>query len=227
MDLTESYLSAFPPDVIDKYEFAETRNAASIFRATNPDAFEQLTEVLEEFVLKKEYLLKPGGQESDLAKDLNRAFRSRGWRAADADTTARLLLKKKPFLESETESELVESETVNLGYEIDNFRDRVALDIEWNAKDGNLDRDISTYRALYESSFIDLGVIISRTHYDLRDLGRKLAREAGKQGEDVAKILRTTTTTNSEKLIPRMRRGDSGGCPLLAVFLSPKTFVAE
>ena len=34
--------------------------------------------------------------------------------------------------------EPIVTETVNEGYKVDNFRDRIALDVEWNAKDGNL-----------------------------------------------------------------------------------------
>ena len=37
-------------------------------------------------------------------------------------------------------------------------------------------------------------------------------------------ILGTTTTTNTEKLRPRMQRGDSGGCPLLAVAICARTW---
>ena len=51
----------------------------------------------------------------------------------------------------------------NEGYKVDNFKGRVALDLEWNAKDGNLDRDIGAYRALYDAGFIDVGVIVTRT----------------------------------------------------------------
>jgi hypothetical protein len=35
---------------------------------------------------------------------------------------------------------------------------------------------------------------------------------------------KTTTTTNIEKLIVRMSRGDGGGCPILAVAITRATY---
>ncbi|MCB4825330.1 hypothetical protein LHA35_26810, partial [Roseicella sp. GB24] len=43
---------------------------------------------------------------------------------------------------------------------VDNFKGRVVLDVEWNAKDGNLDRDLASYRSWYEAGVISAGVII-------------------------------------------------------------------
>ena len=54
-----------------------------------------------------------------------------------------------PFAEAdETEVKLIETQVENRGYKVDNLKSRLALDVEWNAKDGNLDRDVGAYRAL-------------------------------------------------------------------------------
>jgi hypothetical protein len=37
-------------------------------------------------------------------------------------------------------------------------------------------------------------------------------------------MLATTTTTKLEKLLPRLIRSDAGGCPILAIAISSKTF---
>jgi len=223
MDLTQSFEHCFPSDVRKRYLFAETRNAATVFAATNPDAFEQVVDVLRNFHLRTSDLITPGGQESDLAARANRMFRERGWREARVDTLIQLSLQRTPLREAgETSLEPIVTETRNEGYKVDNFRDRVALDMEWNAKDGNLDRDIGAYRSLYDAALIDIGVLITRT-LDLRDLGRRLGLEAGMPTDQARRILNTTTTTNREKLLPRMTRGDAGGCPLLAVFICPAT----
>lgn len=224
MDLTNSYERVFPATVRARYEFAETRNAASILEATNPTAFKQLVKVLDEFELAESDLLVPGGQESDLAARLNESFRIRGWREARVDTVIRLSLRKMPLASAgERDAVVVDTEQVNEGYKVDNFRDRIALDVEWNAKDGNLDRDISAYRALYEAALIDLGVMVTRTQGDLRELGFRLGMRVGFAEARAKKILGTTTTTNKDKLMPRLTRGDAGGCPFLAVFICSRT----
>ena len=226
MDLTESYKDYFPESVLRRYQFAETRNAAAIFRSTNADAFEQLTKALSNFALVTSDLIVPGGRETELAARLNDAFRRQGWREARVDTTTRLTLVLEPYTPAgERGTTEAETETHNKGYKVDNFRDRVALDVEWNAKDGNLDRDISAYRSLYEHALIDLGVIITRTQDDLRELGFRLGRASGLGEEKAKRILGTTTTTNSKKLIPRLTRGDAGGCPFLGIFICAQTYV--
>lgn len=227
MDLTQSFEHCFPPDVLARYQFAETRNAAAVLAATNPYAFEQIVVALRDFRLRTADLITPGGQESDLAARANRLFREHGWREARVDTLIQLSLQRTPLREAgETNLPAIVTETRNEGYKVDNFRDRVALDVEWNAKDGNLDRDISAYRALYDAALIDAGVLITRT-LELRDLGRGLGLAAGMSTEQAKRILNTTTTTNREKLLPRMTRGDAGGCPLLAVFICSATHTPD
>lgn len=223
MDLTDSYLRVLPDSVRQRYQCYETRNAAAIAAATNHGRFADLLAVLDGFSLCTKDLIEPGGSESKLAARLNAAFRDRGWREARVDTRIALRLKKTPYL-GEVPLPTVETEVVNEGYLVDNFADRVALDVEWNAKDGNLDRDLSAYRYLYESGLIDVAVLITRTQDGLRQLAYRLGVDAGKSPEEAKRFLGTTTTTNTDKLLPRMTRGDGGGCPLLAVAICERTW---
>jgi len=117
----------------------------------------------------------------------------------------------------------IKKDVINEGYKVDNVKSRVALDVEWNAKDGNLDRDIGAYRSIYDAGIIDAAVLITRTQDDLRLLAVRLATEAGLP--DAGKRLGTTTTTNLPKLLPRMTRGDGGGCPILAVAITARCLV--
>ena len=93
MDLTTSFEAAVPADVFVRYEFFETRNAAAILCATNPDAFKEVIEVLRYFDLIDDDLILAGGEESGLAKRLNYAFRNRGWREGRVDTEIKLSLR--------------------------------------------------------------------------------------------------------------------------------------
>jgi hypothetical protein len=223
VELTESYLRVVPVSVQERYELRETRNAAVILSVTNPDEFAELIEALDGFVLRIDDLVHPGGNESKLAARLNDRFRSRGWREGRIDTRVKSELRILPYRPSgESAPTVRHSEVFNEGYKVDNVKGRVALDVEWNAKDGNLDRDIGAYRALYDAGLIDGAIVVTRTQKDLRPLACDLARQAGFSEDEANKRLQTTTTTNLEKLQPRMTRGDAGGCPVLAIAISAR-----
>ena len=226
VDLTCSFKHVFSEKLRQKYEFFEVRNAASIIRHTNPHQFSHLVDTLERFLLYTDDLILPGGQESTIAARLNASFRRQGWREARVDTIVELALSLTPF-GGEAPPEPVISEVRNQGYMVDNFLGRIALDVEWNAKDGNLDRDLAAYRFLYDSALIDGAVIITRTQGKLRELGRKLGRESGMTEKEAKRILGTTTTNNTDKLVPRITRGDAGGCPVLVVAICDRTWAGR
>src|SRR5690606_34730418 len=72
------------------------------------------------------------------------------------------------------------------GYKADWVKNRIAGDLEWNAKDGNLDRNFASYRSLYDSGFIDGAILVTRTQDDLRQLERELINEMLTIGADAA-----------------------------------------
>lgn len=256
MLLTYSFETTVPQDLLARYEWAEVRNASTILAATNPDAWRDIVEVLRDFELRGADLLLPGGNEGAVAARLNEAFRVRGWREGRVDTVIRNTLVIYPFApagERETQrfhdDEPVEFE----GYKADWMNYRVAGDVEWNAKDGNLDRDLASYRSLYDTGYIDGAVLVTRTQQDLRDIESILIEQLVEAGPDVAaealstgilpmraaharlvaeqarggrnvSRLGTSTTTNLPKLVHRLKRGDGGGCPILAVAVSEGTW---
>lgn len=248
MQLTSSYEDALPAEVLSRYEFAEVRNAAAVLAASNPDEFAEVVGVLSRFKLTARDLLLPGGNEGLVAKELNAAFRTLGWREARVDTLLKHSLVIFPFSGAgERKKQIVETSAEFEGYKADWVKHRVAGDTEWNAKDGNLDRNLASYRSLYEAGFIDGAVLVTRTIDDLKMLEQSLVDEmlatdplvsgaslqaSPKTIDDVLKRLQkpdtklrlgTATTTNLPKLEHRLRRGDSGGCPVLAVAICAKT----
>lgn len=216
MELTRSYAVVVPRSILDRYDFRETRNAAAVLASTNPTAFGQMLEVLDNFQLMAADITEPGGSKSQVAIRLDRAFRENGWREAAYDTHIRSVLRVMPYRPAgERRADERETDSVSLGYLVDNVKDRVALDVEWHAKDGNLDRDVAAYRAFYDAAIIDVGVILTRSFESIRALSIRLGRAGG---------FATTTTTTIEKLQDRLARGDGGGCPILAVAITDRCY---
>jgi len=216
MELTASYINVIPQGILNKYKFCEVRNAASILKATSSALWEEILSVLDAFSLSQDDIRAAGGNKSDIAARLDEAFRELGWREGRVDTLIKLKVATSPYRKAgEKKGITVETVVENKGYKVDNFKARVALDVEWNAKDGNLDRDIGAYRSLYDAAVIDGAVLITRTQIDLRELATQLDADSTK--------FATTTTTNLDKLRPRLTRGDGGGCPILAVAICAQT----
>lgn len=214
VNLTESYLRVCPPAILNRYEIREVRDAAAVIANTNAEEWAEIVEVLSGFHLQDEDITTPGGGKGLVATRIDRTFRELGWREGRYDRRIASRLRLMPYHSAgERTAFVIETEVDSEGYKVDNVKGKIALDVEWNAKDGNLDRDLSAYRALYEVGIITAGVIVTRTFQDIRDLALQLGRDA----------FGTTTTTTVEKLEPRLTRGDSGGCPVLAVAISSKT----
>ncbi|WP_159795411.1 BglII/BstYI family type II restriction endonuclease [Puerhibacterium puerhi] len=237
MLLTESWRDAFPIEIQARYDFAETRNAAAILKTLNPGAFADLVNVLQAFSLSVDLLVRPGGNKSKIAAELDCAFRQRGYREArfEQDVTTRLVISAW----GTEPAEIRETSNSYGGHKVDNVKDRAVVDVEWNPKDGNLDRDFANYVSLHEGGVIDVGVIVTRRGGDFRYFVRDLvaqvraievpdATEAWtkRMKKTPADPLGTSTTSNFEKLVERLERGDARGCPLLAVAIGEQTFDA-
>ena len=97
------------------------------------------------------------------------------------------------------------------------------VDIEWNAKDGNLDRDLAAYRSWYEYGLINGAVIITKDRLSLLTLARRVWAQYQKRlpvEQRTAKLpidLTTSTTTSFDKAEIRVRRQGAGTCPVLIV----------
>lgn len=216
MELTSSYEKVIPADIRAKYDWIETRNAAAVLNAADPHAFAEVLAVLADFTLLATDITVPGKNKSALAMRLDLEFREKGWREAAYDTYIRSVLKTKPYKKAGEKKETeIETLSTSQGYRIDNVKRRTAVDVEWNAKDGNLDRDVGAYRSFYDAGVIDGAVVITRNHASIRALSIQLGRVEG---------FKTTTTTNIEKLQDRVSRGDGGGCPILGVGITDRCY---
>ncbi len=211
--VTSSYLNTLPSEVLDRYDFFETRNACTILAATNPEEFGDFVSALEDFRLTEDADIIPaGGNESGTAKRLNTALRSRGWREAayNVSLSAELILRAPG-----SPTEAITTDSSAASYLVDNVKGRVAIDVEWQAKDGNLDRDIAVYRTLYDSGVIDGAAMVTMTRGSMRAWALRLDPATKKFG--------TATVTSLEKVSPKLQRGDGGGCPILIVSICDRT----
>jgi hypothetical protein len=227
LQLTRSYQRVFKEDLLERYEFAEVRNAAATLAGTSPKEFNDIASVLKGFWLTLDTFTDPGKNKSQIAEDLDEAFHKQGWHEASHASQTHFTLKFTPYPKGDKGPASIEFDFETGGHKVDNFRGGVALDVEWNAKDGNLDRDLANFRALHDVGVIDVGVLITRHQQRTKWAANYLAEHGNKiRYKDGKRIILfgTTTTTNIEKLIPRLERGDSGGCPVLAIAVTDKCY---
>jgi len=174
-----------------KFEVFDWKNALTLLKAVHPEEFGQLISTLDAFVLKRSDLTEGGGNKSRIARALDGRLLEQGWIEHKFDT--KILVDGKQF----------DSPT----HKVDCFKNRVALEVEWNNKDPFFDRDLNNFRLLYDLHVIDLGVVVTRAT-SLETILRTSGRNATTYGR---------ATTHTEKLLPKIKGGGAGGCPV-AVF---------
>lgn len=233
---TASYQTTLPELILGKYTFLETGSASKIAEVVSPEAFSDIVNVLDDFSLTPQLLLTRGGSRGPIPRLIDGAFAAKGWMEARVDLYKRAFLvpghngatvEDDPLgLRAE---ELKISESYQKGYSVDNVKGRIALDVEWNPKDGNLDRDFSAYRAWHEEGLIDVAFLITRIQADTKQLAARLweqfiATHPEYQHETQPVDYGTTTTANFEKARERVLRGDLGTCPILVIGIGEKTW---
>ncbi len=227
---TCTYETVIPKKTRDKYDFYEVGYAAAVMDAVHHETFGDILNILDSFSLTARMLLTPGGNLGLVASSLDEAFDNYGWIEARVDTERTTYLIKRA---GNTNRMGIEEEIVQIdyqyGYNIDNVKDGLAVDIEWNPKDGNLDRDLSAYRAWHEAGLIVGAALITRMHSQTRELTDRLWSEYVAKNPTAAKKEQpvrytTTTTANFEKALDRIKRGDAGTCPILLVGIGEATW---
>lgn len=203
----------------------ETNSASAVMKAVCPQEWAEIVEILSNYRIDPKTWLKAGGNRGDIPEQIDALFAEKGWRETRLDMETKGLLFAK---NGEKIGELPPN--YQEGYLVDNFKNRIVLDVEWNAKDGNLDRDLAAYRSWYEAGLISAGVIITKDRLALLGLARRLwlAHQATRpEDERVSKLpidLMTSTTTTFDKAELRVRRGVMGSCPILIIAASEVTW---
>lgn len=217
--------SILPADARDHWSFMESNSASAVMKAVCPSEWADIVEILSTYRLDPKYWLKAGGNRGDIAEQIDGEFGKRGWRETRLDLETRGLLFDR-YGKPVGELPVIRQE----GYLVDNFKNRIVLDVEWNAKDGNLDRDLASYRSWFDAGIISAGVIITKDRLSLLALARRIWGEYQMtlpQEEQVNRLpidLTTSTVTAFDKAQMRMRRGVMGSCPVLIVAANERTW---
>lgn len=214
----------FDADLRDKFEFYSYRNAADILSASFPDQMADIVAALRNMDITQDMIRRPGGSKGPVAKHVDTLF-SEDWAETRivADLHVKLLHAKRtrenPVLREYSREGYLD------GHRIDFVRGRVALDLEWNSKDQTYDRDLYAFRAFYDAGAIDVGVIITRgfglDNDYFRSLGKVLRKDNSEGTEDVYRKFGSSTTWMG-KLLYRLDAGRNGGCPVLAIGITPR-----
>lgn len=215
----------FPSAILQKYEIFSYRNAAGILKSSFPEHLEEIVRILADFEITRRMIRTPGGSKSDIARYVDTLF-SDGWHETriSADLHVKLLHAKK---KDEVISQYTRQGFLD-GHRIDFVKGKVALDLEWNSKDQTYDRDLYAFSAFYEAGAIDVGIILTRgtsmNNGFFRSLGKVLNKDGSEGTEEVFRKYGASTTWMG-KLLYRLDAGRNGGCPVLAIGITPNCVI--
>ena len=224
-DSAASVDAVIPEDIRAKYEIYSYRNAAGILSNGFPAQFGDILTALRNFEITTAMIRSAGGSKSSIAKHVDTLFDDE-WieTRISADLHVKLLHAKK--------SDAIVSQYTRQGFldghRIDFVKGKVALDLEWNSKDQTYDRDLYAFSAFYEAGAIDVGVILTRGFTLDTAFFRSLGKALNKDGsDDLGEVYKKygASTTWMGKLLYRLDAGRNGGCPVLAIGITPHCVV--
>ena len=187
-----------PSFILENYEVHEWRHALAILRQDFRQEYGEMCDVLTRFRLRKSWITVGGGRKSKVSEWIDGELLKHGWKAKNFDTKITV------------DGQDTESPT----HEVDCFKHRVALEIEWNNKDPFFDRDLNNFRLLFDLRVISVGVIITRCD-ELQGVFDELGRGSSYGA----------STTHMSKLLPRIQGGGGAGCPILAFGIKKSLYV--
>lgn len=195
--------SDIPTDFTDRYYVQEWRHGITILKHVHPQEWKDILDTLRAFRLLRSAVIAPGGSKSkEIAGKLDSSLYERGWAEKKFDTKITVDKMEHP---SPTHS-------------VDCFKNKVALEVEWNNKDPFYDRDLNNFRLLFDLRVINVGVIVTRA----TEL-QKIFNDLGK-GSSYG-----NSTTHLEKLLPRIEGGGGGGggCPIVVFAIKKECYVDD
>lgn len=208
-----------------KYEVEEYRHALAILKNDFKEELLEILEILNGFELLASDILEPGGRKSPISEKIDSVFYSKGWKEVEFDTV--ISLQKKEYEKDSTKAQLGEVEEYKTPtHKIDCFKNRIAFEIEWNNKTEFYDRDLNNFRLLFDLNVVSVGIILTRST-KLDKIFKELENEfKEKNPKAKSKLINKygASSTHMDKLTPRIEGRSAGGCPLLIIGISEKTY---
>ena len=190
-------IELIPAEVNEKFEVRETHHAAAILHTDFLREWQDLVSMLGQFRLRRSQVMTPGGRKSPISLSIDSFFYERGW----AEHNFQIEVKADGVT------------TLAPTHHVDYFRNRVAIETEWNNKDPFFDRDLTTFRLLFDLNVLSVGIIITRAS-ELQKIFDQLGR-----GSSFGQ-----STTHMGKLVPKLSNRASGGCPVLAFGITASAY---
>lgn len=190
-------IELLPQSILERYEVHEWKHACAILKNDFPEEWRDIIDLLSQFNLCKSWITVGGGRKSGVSESIDGYLYQKGWIEKEFATSVKV------------DENIMESPT----HKIDCYKNKVALEIEWNNKDPFFDRDLNNFRLLFDLRAISVGVIITRCDH-LQDIFESLGR-----GHSFG-----ASTTHMSKLLPRIEGGSGGGCPILVFGISNKLY---
>lgn len=190
----------FPADICEQYEIYEWKHASAILKHDFPSEWEDLLAMLRAFRLKKSWIAEGGGNKTKLASWVDKFLGDRGWIEKQFATA---VIVDDSKLESPT-------------HKVDCYKNRIALELEWNNKDPFYDRDLNNFRLLFDLRAISVGIIVTRGD-ELQEIFKDLGRGSSYGN----------STTHMSKLLPRIQGGSGAGCPVIVIGITKQLYAEE
>lgn len=190
-------IDLLPAAIRDTYEVHEWKHACAILASDFPQEWRDIIDLLSQFRFCKSWITVGGGRKSAVADAIDSFLFARDWREKQFFTSVRI----------------DQTELVSPTHKVDCYKNRVALEVEWNNKDPFFDRDLNNFRLLFDLRAISVGVIITRCD-ELQEIFASLGRRPSYGA----------STTHMSKLLPRIQGGGGAGCPILVFGITRKLY---
>jgi len=146
-------LDSIPVKVAERYRFKEWNHAAAVLAGDFSEQWADILGCLAAFTLRKSAITIGGGGRSQIPIELDGYLNARGWHEKQFDIGIR-----------------VDQDEIDVPtHKIDNFKNGIGVEVEWNNKTEFYDRDLNNFRLLHQLRVLSVGIIITRTS-ELQDL---------------------------------------------------------